>query len=160
MKSPFTPSPARLWLSVALFWAPLPALVGCKGIPIRLVEAEPAPVLAEAAAPEPDPVAAAAIATAARAIQAGELADARQHLEIARGAANTDEQQMQIVNLAELADGAEAMMAGRGHDAAEHWGRIDDDDLRQQVSRAAGRHDIDVPGRASSRPPARPLATR
>ncbi|MAE68023.1 MAG: hypothetical protein CMJ18_27545 [Phycisphaeraceae bacterium] len=130
------------------------ALTGCKGIPIRLVEPD-ATLSADPVEPAPDPIAGASIATAARAIQAGDLAAADQHLEVASEHANTDEQQAQIRSLARLLDGAEAMMAGRPRDAAASWGRIDDDDLKQQVSRAAGRLDVDVHAATPGPAPAR-----
>jgi hypothetical protein len=79
------------------------------------------------------------------AINAGDLAAAASHLDGARETASSTAQRRKVESLAQLIDGAEALLGGDPDDAVTHWALIEDERLGQEVRVKARVIGMDVP---------------
>ena len=85
------------------------------------------------------------IASCAMAIQAGDLAQARTHLEAAKLGATNFTLGRQVRSLERLIAGAEALEAGDIESARQQWSQIQDPRLAREVRIKAQRIGVDVP---------------
>ena len=77
-----------------------------------------------------------------RALRAGELDDADGHIAEAGRKAKTFEQKRQVQSLANLSNGARAVMAGDATEATEQWSAIRDPQLNREVRVQAEQRDL------------------
>lgn len=80
-----------------------------------------------------------------QAINAGELDQAREHLDQAGREASSPGQQQMVRSLQRLVDGAEALRNGDPDRARDEWARIDEPRLRREVRHKARLIGMDVP---------------